>query len=567
MRIWNRFHLIVMLVVLAFVPGARADQAIVIGIQEYKPLVAASTLRGCLNDANDMAEALKKDGFTVSLLVNEKATREAILSSIKRIGASSDAKQRFVFFFAGHGRKAPRYALMPSDATAAGNDISPTELNEAILKVPAKSRTVLLDSCFSGGMAAGEMSRGGGDGFAARYYEGEGERARSIEFGPAPAPASGMDTPQRLEGTSGICYYTASLNSEQALEATMEDGKRHGLFTYALLSNLEDGKLWADVHSGVKKSMGKKLENSGRTQNPMISSQFMAAEVLDNVAKPNAKIVPSKTLLEAWHSDNPNPGKVALRIKPDQDVIEAGRRINLEVKVGEDGFLIIFGQLGDRFYQFFPTGSAQARDAAVKRGTLRFPEGKDTLFFDGFGADHVKAMLFTSETAAQSVLDAMQRNEGLPKDLVLAKALDKPAFTSRLSIAVGDGLVGGLRLKDLNGLYAKILKGDTPLSKFLSTRMYQAARGYAKGRTWLEGANAAQAPSLADREVFVTLLNLTVQGEVLYDEAAFQGVSLPDRVKRSAQKPPSGDKLMELNRAILVALFPEEVNQDDARRK
>jgi hypothetical protein len=554
-----------MLGTLAFMPVAWADHALVIGIQEYKPLVAASTLRGCLNDANDMAAALKKDGFTVTLLTDEKAKRATILSELAKIKSSADAKGRFVFYFAGHGRKAPRYALMPSDATAAGNDISPTELNAAILEVPAKSRTVILDSCFSGGMAAGEMSRGGGDSFAARFYDGE--RAKSIEFGPAPAPASNQDSTQKLEGTSGICYYTASLNSEQALEATMEDGKRHGLFTYALLNNMEDGKLWGDVHSGVKKAIGKKLENTGRTQNPMISSQFMAAQVLDNVAKPNAKIVPTKTLLEAWHSDNPKPDKVSLRLKPDQDVIEAGRRISLEVKIGQDGYLIIFGQLGDRFYQFFPAGNGQARDAAVKRGTIRFPEGTDTLFFDGFGADHVKAMLFKTESAAQAVLDAMGRNEGLPKDLVLAKALDEPAFTSRLSVAVGDGLVGGLRLKDLNGLYGKILRSDTPTSKFMVARMLQAARGYAKGRTWLEGANPAQPPSLSDRETFITLLNLAVQGPLLYDESAFEGVALSDRVKKSVQRPPSGDKLMELNRAILVALFPEEVNQDDARRR
>jgi metacaspase-1 len=551
-------------VLLAFLPGAKADQAIVVGIEQYKPLVAASTLKGCVNDATDMANALRKDGFSVTLLLNEKATRSGIYGEIKRLETASSAEQRFVFYYAGHGRKSPRYALMPSDTTASGNDISTKELNDAILRVPARSRTVILDSCFSGGMAAGEMSRGGDD-FEPRFFDGQ--QARSIEFGVPPSPTSKKDTPQQLAGNSGICYYTASLGSEQALEATMEDGKKHGIFTHALLSNLQDGMLWGDVHSGVKKTIGKKLENSGRTQNPMISSQFIGAEVLDNVPKPTVKIAPTKTLLEVWNSDNPNGEKIALKILPDQDVIEAGREVSLEIQVGADGYLVIFGQVGDQFYQFYPTGSAKAADAAVKKGPIRLPQGRDRLFFEGFGADHLKAMLFTSADAAQAVLDAMQRSQGRSKDTALARGIDDTAFTSRLSVAVGDNLVGGLRLKDLNGLYKKVLAQDNDLSRFLVTRMLKAADGYGRGVAWLGNVNAAEEPTLSDKQTFVTLLNLAIQGQVLYDSTTFKKVKLPDRIKKAANKPPTGEKLMELNRAILVALFPEEVNADDARDK
>src|SRR5438132_982569 len=135
---------------LAFAALAGADQAVVVGVQEYSPLAAASTLKGCDSDATSIAAALKKDGFTVTLLLDSKATRGGILGELKRQETACTGKERFVFYYAGHGRKAPRYALMPSDSTYDGNDISPKELNDSILRIPARSRTVILDSCFSG---------------------------------------------------------------------------------------------------------------------------------------------------------------------------------------------------------------------------------------------------------------------------------------------------------------------------------------------------------------------------------------------------------------------------------
>ena len=101
----------------------------------------------------------------------------------------------------------------------------------------------------------------------------------------------------------------------------------------------------------------------------------------------------------------------------------------------------IFGQVGDHFYQFYPS-SSQASAAAVKSGMIHFPDEKSKLYFDGFGADHLKAMLFDSAAGAQAVLDAMQSSDGKARDLILARSIDKPAFTSRLSVAVGAFLMG-----------------------------------------------------------------------------------------------------------------------------
>lgn len=546
---------------LAILRACPADQALVIGIEEYKPLVAASTLKGCANDAAGIAEALKKDGFNVHFMINEEATKQGILQALAKLKTTCTPKERFVFYYAGHGRSAPRYALMPSDATYEGNDISPKELNDAILAIPARSRTVILDSCFSGGMAAGEMSRGMDD-FKPRYFDEE--QARSVKFGVPPKPTNQKDSTKPLAGNSGICYYTAALSSEQALEAMMPDGKRHGLFTYALLNNLKDGEVWSSVHDGVKKTIEKRLEDSGRTQNPMISTEYMGSPALDPIV-PNAKPIPSKTLLDVWNQDNPNPAMVALNLQPNQDVLEAGHRLSLDVQVGDDGYLIIFGQVGDHFYQFYPAGSVLAKDAAVKKGTISFPGDKAMLFFDDFGADHLKAMLFSSADAAQSVLDAMQSANGKPKDLVLARSVEQPAFTSRVSIAVSDSLVGGLRLKNLESLYSKIMSQKTPVEKYLVDRMRDAGAGYDKGSGWLANVDPDKAPSLEDKEAFITLVNLAIQNGLLYDETAFKGVKFPRKVKDGLANPPVDKALWALNRAILAAAFPKEVNADDAR--
>ncbi|MBC8063491.1 MAG: caspase family protein, partial [Chlorobia bacterium] len=432
---------------LAVLPVVKADQAVVVGVQEYAPLVAASTLKGCVNDAQSIGEALRQQGFKVTLLINSQATRQAILDSLVKAQTSVKKEERFVFYFAGHGRKAPRFAIMPSDATISGVDLEPKDINDPIQKIPAKSRTILLDSCFSGGMAAGEMSKGL-DGFTSRFFDGEQDR--SIKFGPPKSQGSSSNKPEKFETASGICYYTASLDSEQALEANMDDGKRHGLFTYGLLKNLKAGKLWSEVHNDVKKQMGKRLENSGRTQNPMISTQFMPTNALDNVRKGAPKAPPGKTLLDIWNIDNPSPDKISFKIKPDQDIQEIGKQISLETKVGQDGYLVIFGQVGSKFYQFFPLDGSRGEDAKVRRGTIIFPTGRGRLFFDSFGADHLKAMLFATPEKAESVMAAMQSAGGQAKDVKLPKEVQDNPFTSRISVAVSDSLIGGSRLKELD---------------------------------------------------------------------------------------------------------------------
>src|SRR5699024_7897933 len=139
--------------------------------------------------------------------------------------------------------------------------------------------------------------------------------------------------------------------------------------------------------SGVKTQMQGKLENSGRQQNPTISKDFINAHALDNdVAKPVAP-KPTKTLIDVWNLENPNAKKISLELSPDTSIYEAGRNLKLTANVGQEGYLVILGQVDNHYYQFYPSGKFGVDDAHVQAGKVQFPAEGNVLFFDSFGAN------------------------------------------------------------------------------------------------------------------------------------------------------------------------------------
>ena len=71
--------------------------ALVIGNGAYKSLPLANSV----NDANDMAAALKKLGFSVKLRIN--ANQRSMESSIRAFGKELRSGSVSLFYFAGHG--------------------------------------------------------------------------------------------------------------------------------------------------------------------------------------------------------------------------------------------------------------------------------------------------------------------------------------------------------------------------------------------------------------------------------------------------------------------------------
>ncbi len=71
--------------------------ALCVGVAGY----ASSPLRNSLNDARDVAAALRGVGFSVTLL--EDPRLEALLDAVEAFGAALRPGGTALFFFAGHG--------------------------------------------------------------------------------------------------------------------------------------------------------------------------------------------------------------------------------------------------------------------------------------------------------------------------------------------------------------------------------------------------------------------------------------------------------------------------------
>ena len=76
-------------------------RALCIGINDYPG--TGSDLAGCVNDANDWAEALAGRGFEVSVMLDAAATREAMLEGMRKLVSAADSGDVVVISYSGHG--------------------------------------------------------------------------------------------------------------------------------------------------------------------------------------------------------------------------------------------------------------------------------------------------------------------------------------------------------------------------------------------------------------------------------------------------------------------------------
>lgn len=134
----------------------KKSHAVVIGIDQYQNL---PQLGGAVRDAQKVAESLKEQGFSVSLLLNAQATRAAITKLVgDQLPGQVGPQDRVLIYFAGHGlsrgegESAMGY-LMPVEAqrdSPASTAISMAELQRWFAQYPAKHVLYVADACYSG---------------------------------------------------------------------------------------------------------------------------------------------------------------------------------------------------------------------------------------------------------------------------------------------------------------------------------------------------------------------------------------------------------------------------------
>lgn len=119
-------------------------------------------LNGCLNDASDWGDLLVANGFTVSKLLEQEATKKNIISCISNLIGTLNKGDVGVISYSGHGTWIPDRdgderdgrdeAICPIDMGTDGNNliIGPEfkQLFDHI--VPGSHVVFITDSCFSG---------------------------------------------------------------------------------------------------------------------------------------------------------------------------------------------------------------------------------------------------------------------------------------------------------------------------------------------------------------------------------------------------------------------------------
>ncbi|MBV9868974.1 MAG: caspase family protein [Abitibacteriaceae bacterium] len=420
--------------------AVRADQAVVVGINQY-PQLPGANLSGCVNDASNMGATLSQMGFNVTKLTDGQAKRQAILDAIVAVQGKIQPNERFVFSFAGHGTKHSdgKGALVVNDSakdesTDLGADALFAQLKE--LKGHCKSVSVVLDSCFSGAMSRAFNRPGDPVKYRkARFYKRRSTKdfvltAADPDTKITPEPVNNQDNTNQWDsgGQAGICYFTAASGKEVAEENDFS-GTASGIFSHFVAAQLGVvaakkaalgnagaegvGVRWGDVLTSVSGDVAAQTDS---LQHPTVSRSFFKTLVFENnegapAPDPQPAPVPVWNLYNTSHAD---ASKVSLLMTPNKAPIKVGEKFRFDTTVGTDGYLVILERgVSGKINLLFPM-SRKLDDAQVKAGqTVSIPPQKElAITNDRPGTEYVKAILFTRDVPATDLLKKFNAPEG-----------------------------------------------------------------------------------------------------------------------------------------------------------
>ncbi|MCF2136795.1 MAG: caspase family protein [Candidatus Thorarchaeota archaeon] len=144
-------------------PPSAAKWAVIIGIADYQG--HDNDLWNPDEDAKEMKEILAENNYpdaNIKLLLNRKATAQAILDAIDWLIANEGPNDEVVFFYSGHGFRAPDADGWDSDLEADGNDegivsydlygLPDGMLAARFANLESTHVAMIFASCHSGGM-------------------------------------------------------------------------------------------------------------------------------------------------------------------------------------------------------------------------------------------------------------------------------------------------------------------------------------------------------------------------------------------------------------------------------
>jgi hypothetical protein len=227
------------------------DRALIVGISDYGRL--KQPLPGCINDMNEWRGLLVGAlGFLpddIRLLANERATKPEMLARLAWLLADAGAGGRRVFVFAGHGARLRRrdgdsgdlddhrdealVAYPPPEGDIDTYLIYDDDLAEVADRAGATGTgsriTFIFDSCHSGGMLRAMLDLDV-DTPVPRCWEAPPDiAARSATVA---LPVRRIGSFESAKSAVPRLIIAAARQEQSAWDAQMDDGQRHGAFTY-----------------------------------------------------------------------------------------------------------------------------------------------------------------------------------------------------------------------------------------------------------------------------------------------------------------------------------------------
>lgn len=228
--------------------------AVIVGVGRYTSM---PSLKFTDDDAFRMYSFLKSpEGGAlpdeqIAILVDESATRDNIIRTMRQLFLKADANDVVMLYFSGHGLEG---CFLPVDYDGYNNKLRHEEIKQIFNQSKAKHKLCIADACHSGSLNFG-------NGLAAK----------------GPAPVTLQRYYQAFEDTDGGI---ALLMSSKAEELSLEDhGLRQGVFTYYVLRGLKgaadgNGDYLITIKELYKYVYAKVREYTDNVQTPVLTGDF-----------------------------------------------------------------------------------------------------------------------------------------------------------------------------------------------------------------------------------------------------------------------------------------------------
>lgn len=128
-----------------------ANRALIVGINDYPG--REHDLESCVNDARNW-EKLAHDSFgcEVEALVDSNATCANVEAALRRLMKNAKPEDNLLFFYSGHGYQETKNNVKEEYLYLYDGPFQDDRLSQLTQEIPPGVLTVVLDSCFSGGM-------------------------------------------------------------------------------------------------------------------------------------------------------------------------------------------------------------------------------------------------------------------------------------------------------------------------------------------------------------------------------------------------------------------------------